>query len=91
MSAERILVAHPAADLYGSDLQLVEAVRALRAAGAAVRVVLPEAGPLHERLRRAGAGAAALGPLGRGGTQDGPSGGYRGRGQGSSINKNAGG
>jgi len=35
MSAERILIAHPAADLYGSDLQLVEAVRALRAAGAA--------------------------------------------------------
>ena len=50
MSAERILIAHPAADLYGSDLQLVEAVRALRAAGAAVRVVLPEAGPLHGRL-----------------------------------------
>ena len=60
MSAERILVAHPAADLYGSDLQLVEAVRALRAAGAAVRVVLPEAGPLHGRLRRAGAGTRVL-------------------------------
>ena len=60
MSAERILVAHPAADLYGSDLQLVEAVRALRAAGAAVRVVLPETGPLHERLRRAGAGTRVL-------------------------------
>ena len=60
MSAERILIAHPAADLYGSDLQLVEAVRALRAAGAAVRVVLPEAGPLHGRLRRAGAGTRVL-------------------------------
>lgn len=60
MSAERILIAHPAADLYGSDLQLVEAVRALRAASAAVRVVLPEAGPLHGRLRRAGAGTRVL-------------------------------
>ena len=26
MSGERILIAHPAADLYGSDLQLVETV-----------------------------------------------------------------
>ena len=55
MSGARVLIAHPAADLYGSDLQLVEAVRALAAAGAAVRIVMPETGPLHERLREAGA------------------------------------
>lgn len=53
--AERILIAHPSADLYGSDLQLVEAVIALRRAGSAVRVVLPVRGPLIERLEDAGA------------------------------------
>jgi glycosyltransferase involved in cell wall biosynthesis len=50
-----VLVAHPSADLYGSDLQLVESVHGLVAAGRAVTVCLPGPGPLEEHLRAAGA------------------------------------
>ncbi|CED92660.1 glycosyltransferase family 4 protein [Actinomyces succiniciruminis] len=55
MNTRRVLVVHPAADLYGSDLQLVEAVRALGMAGATVKTELPESGPLHDYLHAAGA------------------------------------
>ncbi|RPF22775.1 glycosyltransferase family 4 protein [Myceligenerans xiligouense] len=51
-----VLLAHASAELYGSDLQLVETVTALREAGAAVVVALPHEGPLGEELRNAGAG-----------------------------------
>jgi len=53
--ALRVLIAHPSADLYGSDLQLVESVRALRDAGARVVVSVPDRGPLEELLVGAGA------------------------------------
>ena len=51
----RVIFAHPSADLYGSDLQLIESVAALRAAGAQCTVVLPQPGPLVPRLVVAGA------------------------------------
>jgi len=56
----RVLVAHPSADLYGSDLQLVESVAALTAAGCSVTVTLPGEGPLTARLAAAGATVVVL-------------------------------
>lgn len=50
-----VLLAHASAELYGSDLQLVETAVALRKAGARVVVALPEQGPLGAELRNAGA------------------------------------
>ena len=46
----RALVAHPSADNYGSDRQLLESVHGLRAAGWDVTVALPAPGPLVELL-----------------------------------------
>ena len=42
------LVAHPSADVYGSDLQLVESITALEAAGWEPVLTVPEVGPLTE-------------------------------------------
>ncbi|MBC7594692.1 MAG: glycosyltransferase family 4 protein [Kineosporiaceae bacterium] len=50
-----VLVAHPSADLYGSDLQLLETVTAITSAGWEAHVVLPIDGPLAGRLRERGA------------------------------------
>ncbi|GAB4082654.1 glycosyltransferase family 4 protein [Modestobacter muralis] len=55
-----VLVAHPSADLYGSDLQLVESVGGLTAAGWEVVVALPGDGPLRARLEAAGAAVELL-------------------------------
>ena len=60
MPVGTVLVAHPSADLYGADLQLVESVRGLTAAGWRVEVSLPGPGPLQERLREAGAQVGVL-------------------------------
>lgn len=54
----RVLVAHPGAQLYGSDRVVVESVAAMVDAGAAVDVTVPEAGPLVMELERAGATVA---------------------------------
>ncbi|WP_432541218.1 glycosyltransferase family 4 protein [Kineococcus sp. SYSU DK002] len=51
----RVLVTHPGASLYGSDRMLLEAVRALAAAGARVDLVVPQDGPLVGRARELGA------------------------------------
>ena len=48
-------MAHPSADLGGSDLQLVETVRGLREAGRRVLVALPSDGPLVRRFTDLGA------------------------------------
>lgn len=56
----RILIAHPSPDVYGSDLQLVETVRAVTDRGASVRVVLPSDGPLVPLLEKAGADVRVL-------------------------------
>jgi len=50
-----LVVAHGSAELYGSDLQLVESVRAALADGWDAIVVLPVDGPLVQRLADAGA------------------------------------
>ena len=50
-----VLIANPSPDVYGSDLQMLESVSALRAAGGRVIVVLPHDGPLVSRLRDRGA------------------------------------
>ena len=41
-----MLVVNPGADVYGSDLQMLESVTALREAGAHVTVACPAEGPL---------------------------------------------
>lgn len=55
LSGVRVLVAHPGAELYGSDRVAVESVAAMTGAGADVAVTLPGTGPLVERLEGAGA------------------------------------
>ncbi|MFD2797259.1 glycosyltransferase family 4 protein [Promicromonospora vindobonensis] len=50
-----VLLAHASADLYGSDLQLVETAVGCLDAGADVVVLLPSDGPLAERMRAVGA------------------------------------
>ncbi|GAA3693063.1 glycosyltransferase family 4 protein [Arthrobacter ginkgonis] len=53
--ALRVLVVHPAADLYGSDRVLLESVQALLDRGDQVAVALPRPGPLVDQLRGRGA------------------------------------
>jgi glycosyltransferase involved in cell wall biosynthesis len=50
-----VLIANPSPDVYGSDLQMLETVTALRDAGYRVKVVIPSDGPLVPRLRARGA------------------------------------
>ena len=50
-----VLIANPTFDRYGSDLQMLESVRALRTAGWRVVVTSPQAGPLAARLEELGA------------------------------------
>ena len=50
----KVLAVHPFPDLYGSDLMLLRSLKALRGAGAAVALVVPEHGPLLARLEEEG-------------------------------------
>ena len=50
-----VLIANPSPDVYGSDLQMLETVSAVRDAGYRVTVALPSDGPLVTRLRARGA------------------------------------
>lgn len=50
-----VLIANPSADVYGSDLQMLQSVRALRSQGWRVVVAIPAGGPLTAQLRAAGA------------------------------------
>ncbi|WP_131106065.1 glycosyltransferase family 4 protein [Ornithinimicrobium sufpigmenti] len=50
-----ILIANPSADVYGSDLQMLESVTALIQAGYEVVVTTPTAGPLVDQLVARGA------------------------------------
>jgi glycosyltransferase involved in cell wall biosynthesis len=50
----RILIAHPSAELYGSDRVALESARACREAGWAVDVTLTDDGPLVALLEEAG-------------------------------------
>jgi glycosyltransferase involved in cell wall biosynthesis len=56
-----VLVAHPGADLYGSDRVLLETIDGLHRSGARVLVALPASGPLVPELERRGA-AVILSP-----------------------------
>lgn len=49
-TAPRILIAHPGAELYGSDRVMIETAVALLEAGAQVTVTVPEDGPLVAEL-----------------------------------------
>ncbi|MEH3154961.1 MAG: glycosyltransferase family 4 protein [Gordonia paraffinivorans] len=49
-----VVFAHPSPDLYGSDRQLVESVRAVVAAGNRVIVTIPGHGPLEDLLQDTG-------------------------------------
>ncbi|GAA1345303.1 glycosyltransferase family 4 protein [Arthrobacter roseus] len=55
MSIHTILVAHPSADLYGSDRMLLESVEGLVGTGAHVVVTMPGTGPLTAELEARGA------------------------------------
>lgn len=48
----RVLAVHPHPDLYGADLMMLRSLRAIRSAGMDVQLVVPEPGPLLERLGR---------------------------------------
>jgi GT2 family glycosyltransferase/glycosyltransferase involved in cell wall biosynthesis len=50
----RVLLAHPSADLYGSDRMLIESAEGFRADGWSVAVVLPYPGPLQRELAERG-------------------------------------
>jgi glycosyltransferase involved in cell wall biosynthesis len=50
----RILIAHPSAELYGSDRVALETARACRAVGWAVEVTLTDPGPLVKLLEQEG-------------------------------------
>ncbi len=56
----RVLVAHPSADLYGSDRMVLESVRVLARTGLDVTVVLPGTGPLVPLLEELGARVVLL-------------------------------
>ncbi|TWE11822.1 glycosyltransferase family 4 protein [Rudaeicoccus suwonensis] len=53
-----VLIAHPSADLYGADLQLLESVTGLVDAGWRVVVAMPDTGPLQALLEQRGAEVA---------------------------------
>ena len=55
-----VLVAHPSPDLYGSDRQLLETIRALTDAGHRVNAALPDDGPPLAELEALGAPAAIV-------------------------------
>ena len=54
----RLVVVNPSPDLYGADLQMLQAVVAAIESGWHVTVVLPESGPLVERILEHGADVA---------------------------------
>ncbi len=56
----RVLVVNPGADIYGSDLQVLESVKGLVAAGVSVDVVVPDPGPLVGMMEEAGAAVEIL-------------------------------
>lgn len=55
MPAAAVVIAHPSADVYGSDLQLLETVSAFVEAGVRTQVALPTDGPLVALLEARGA------------------------------------
>ena len=56
-----LLIAHPSAELYGSDRVMLEAIDAVVGAGGTVHVTVPSPGPLVGEIERRGAGVT-VGP-----------------------------
>src|SRR4051812_24933028 len=50
-----VLVVNPAADVYGSDLQVLQSISAMKSQGWEVVVASPRGGPLDALLRERGA------------------------------------
>jgi glycosyltransferase involved in cell wall biosynthesis len=59
-TGRRVLVLNPGADVYGSDLQMLESVTALREAGAEVTVACASSGPLLAMITARDAKAEVL-------------------------------
>ncbi|MHA7264690.1 glycosyltransferase family 4 protein [Arthrobacter sp. TMN-37] len=60
LTGRKIAIAHPSADLYGSDRMMLETVEGLVSAGAEVSVVVPADGPLLPHIRARGAHAVVV-------------------------------
>ncbi|MCE5289172.1 MAG: glycosyltransferase family 4 protein [Nocardiaceae bacterium] len=60
MSHGGVLIAHPSADVYGADLQLLESVSSFVDVGVRVSVVVPAGGPLVAQLVERGAAVSEL-------------------------------
>lgn len=54
----RVLIANPSPDVYGSDLQMLESISAMRSVGWKVVVALPRDGQLIPRIKDRGAAVA---------------------------------
>ena len=63
MAGQKIVIAHPSADLYGSDRMMLETLEGLVSAGAEVVVVLPADGALVAHVRARGAEPRVVGTL----------------------------
>ena len=50
-----VLIVNPGADVYGSDLQMLESIKAMHEVGWTVHLVVPERGPLVARAEECGA------------------------------------
>lgn len=57
----RVVIANPSADVYGSDLQMLESVEALVSGGLDVTVTTPGDGPLIPLIRERGASVERMG------------------------------
>ncbi|WP_394249946.1 glycosyltransferase family 4 protein [Arthrobacter pityocampae] len=55
MTGRKVVIAHPSADLYGSDRMMLETLDGLVRSGADVIVVVPTDGPLSAHVRARGA------------------------------------
>lgn len=55
LTGQKIVIAHPSADLYGSDRMMLETLEGLVSSGAVVTVVVPMDGPLLPHIRAKGA------------------------------------
>lgn len=60
LSGKKIVIAHPSADLYGSDRMMLETLGGLVSRGARVVVVVPTNGPLVPHIRAHGAASVVL-------------------------------
>ncbi len=60
LTGQTIVIAHPSADLYGSDRMMLETVEGLVSAGAEVVVAVPVDGPLIPHIRAQGASPVVL-------------------------------